>query len=98
MENYMGATLEVITHERMINHLMPFVDIDIHTSQNIIFQYICFMQIKSSSTRVIHASLCVGHFFYFMLSLHLLNMNQLREHSCHYEYNVHSPKKILIDS
>ena len=33
----MGATLEVIKHERMINHLMTFVDIDIHTSQNYIF-------------------------------------------------------------
>ena len=46
----MGVALEVITHEWMINHLMPFVDIDIHTSQNIIFQYLCFMQVKSSST------------------------------------------------
>jgi hypothetical protein len=33
----MGAALEVTKHERMINHLMPFVDIDIHTSQNYIF-------------------------------------------------------------
>ena len=31
----MGAALEAIKHERMINHLMPFIDIDIHTSQNI---------------------------------------------------------------
>ena len=33
----MGAALETIKHESMINHLMPLVDIDIHTSQNYIF-------------------------------------------------------------
>ena len=36
-ENYMGAALEANTHEKMINHLMPFVGIDIHLSQNYIF-------------------------------------------------------------
>ena len=33
----MGAALEAIKHERMINHSMPLVDIDIHFSQNYIF-------------------------------------------------------------
>ena len=33
----MGAALEVSKHERMITHLVPFVDIDEHTSQNYIF-------------------------------------------------------------
>ena len=33
----MGATLEVIKHERMINRLMPFVDIEKHLSQKLIF-------------------------------------------------------------
>ena len=33
----MGAALEAIKHERMINLLMSFVDIDIHHSQNYIF-------------------------------------------------------------
>ena len=36
-ENYLGAALEVSKHERMINHLVAFVDIDIHTSQKYIF-------------------------------------------------------------
>jgi hypothetical protein len=31
----MGAALEAIKHEKMIDHLMPFVDIDMHISQNI---------------------------------------------------------------
>ena len=30
----MGAVLEAIKHEGMIDHLMSFVDIDIHHSQN----------------------------------------------------------------
>ena len=33
----MGAALEAIKHERMISHLITFVDIDIHLSQNYIF-------------------------------------------------------------
>jgi hypothetical protein len=33
----MGAALEAIKPERMINHSVPFVDIDIHLSQKLIF-------------------------------------------------------------
>ena len=33
----MGAALEVNKHERLITHLVPFVDIDEHTSQKYIF-------------------------------------------------------------
>ena len=48
---------------------------------------------KSSSTWVIAASLCEGPFFYFYVESSSSNfMHQLREHSCHSEYNVHSPK------
>ena len=32
-----GAALEAIKNENMINHLMTFIDIDIHHSQNYIF-------------------------------------------------------------
>ena len=92
----MGAALEAIKHERMINHLIPFIDIDIHLSQNYIFQYLCFIQIKSSSTWVIPASLCEGTFFYFYVESSSSNfMHQLREHSCHSEYNVLIPKFII---
>ena len=42
-ENYLGAALEVSKHERMINHLIPFFDIYIHTSQNYLFNiYVLF--------------------------------------------------------
>jgi hypothetical protein len=37
----------------------------------------------------ITASLCEGPFFYFYVATF---MHRLREHSCHSEYNVHSPK------
>ena len=33
----MGAALEATEHEKMISHLIAFVDIDIHISQNYIF-------------------------------------------------------------
>ena len=39
----MGAALEAIKHEKMISHLIAFVDIDIHLSQNYIFNYLCFI-------------------------------------------------------
>ena len=38
----MGAALEVNKHERMINHSMPFVDIDIHLSQNLFYALYMF--------------------------------------------------------
>jgi hypothetical protein len=41
----------------------------------------------------INTSLCEGPLFYFYVeSSSSTFMHQLREHSCHYEYNVHSPK------
>jgi hypothetical protein len=39
------------------------------------------------------ASLCEGPFFYFYVeSPPSTFMHRLREHGCHSEYNVHSPK------
>jgi hypothetical protein len=41
----------------------------------------------------ITTSLCEGPFFYFYVeSSSSTFMHQLREHSCHSEYNVHGPK------
>ena len=43
----MGAALEANKHGRMINHSIPFVDIDIHLSQNLFFMLsICFQNLK----------------------------------------------------
>ena len=42
----MGAALEANKHERMINHSMSFVDIDIHLSQKLIF-YTLYMISKT---------------------------------------------------
>jgi hypothetical protein len=45
----------------------------------------------------ITASLCEGPFFYLYIeSPPSTFMHRLREHSCHFEFNVHSPK-IIID-
>ena len=38
----MGAALEAIKHENIIIHLIAFVDIDIHLSQNYIFNISLF--------------------------------------------------------
>jgi hypothetical protein len=55
--------------------------------------FISVLQMKSSSTCLIIASLCEGPFFYFYVeSPPCTFMHYLREHSCHSEYNVHSPK------
>ena len=64
----------------------------------ILFQYhYCLFKIKRSSTWLISASLCEGPFFYFYVeSSSSKFMHQLREHSCHSECNVHSPR-IIID-
>jgi hypothetical protein len=44
----------------------------------------------------ITTSLCEGHFFYFYLeSSPSTFMHRLREHSCHSEFNVYSPKFII---
>jgi hypothetical protein len=70
---------------------------ELHRSK-ILFQYLyCLFKIKSSSTWLIPASLCEGPFFYFYVeSSSSKFMHQLREHSCHSECNVHSPR-IIID-
>jgi hypothetical protein len=61
-----------------------------HLSKQI---FISILQMKSSSTCLIPASLCEGPFFYFYVeSSPSTFMHHLREHSCHSEYNVHSPK------
>jgi hypothetical protein len=55
--------------------------------------YLSVLQMKSSSTCLITASLCEGTFFYFYAeSPPSTFMHRLREHSCHSEFNVHSPK------
>jgi hypothetical protein len=55
--------------------------------------YLSVFQMKSSSTCLITASLCEGPFFYFYVeSPPSTFMHRLREHSCHFEFNVHSPK------
>jgi hypothetical protein len=55
--------------------------------------YLSVLQMKSSSTCLITASLCEGSFFYFYVeSSPSIFMHSLREHSCHSEYNVHCPK------
>jgi hypothetical protein len=59
--------------------------------------YLAVLQMKSSSTCLITASLCEGPFFYFYVeSPPSTFMHHLREHSCHSEYNVHRPK-VFID-
>ena len=80
----------------MINHLMPFIDIDIHLSQDYILQYLYFIQIKSSSTWVIPASLGEDPFFYFYVeSSSSKFMHQLREHSCNLSIMLIVPKFII---
>jgi hypothetical protein len=59
--------------------------------------YLSVLQMKSSSTCLITASLCEGPFFYFYVeSPPSTFMHHLREHSCYSEYNVHCPK-VFID-
>jgi hypothetical protein len=58
--------------------------------------YLSVLQMKSSSTYLIPASLCEGSFFYFYVeSPPSTFMHRLREHSCHSEFNVHCPKVII---
>jgi hypothetical protein len=55
--------------------------------------YLSVLQMKSSSTCLITASLYEGPFFYFCVeSPPSTFMHRLREHSCHSEFNVHSRK------
>jgi hypothetical protein len=58
--------------------------------------YLYVLQMKISSTCLITASLCERPFFYFYVEAPPSNfMYHLREHSCHSEFNVHSPKVII---
>jgi hypothetical protein len=58
--------------------------------------YLSVLQMKSSSTCSINASLYEGPFFYFYVeSPPSTFMHCLREHSCHSEYNVHCPIVII---
>jgi hypothetical protein len=55
--------------------------------------YLTVLQMKSSSTCLITASLYEGPFFYFYVeSPPSTFMHRLREHSFHSEFNMHSPK------
>jgi hypothetical protein len=55
--------------------------------------YLSILQMKSSRTCLIPASLCEGSFFYFYVeSPPSTFMHRLREHSYHSKFNVHSPK------
>jgi hypothetical protein len=59
--------------------------------------YLSVLQMKSSSTCLISASLREWPFFYFYVeSPPSIFMHRLREHSCHSEYNMHCPK-VFID-
>jgi hypothetical protein len=70
---------------------LSVVDKDNHLSEPNF--YLSVLQIKSSSTCLITASLCEGPFFYFYIeSPSSTFMHHLRENSCHSEFNVHSPK------
>jgi hypothetical protein len=58
--------------------------------------YLSVLQMKSSSTCLIPASLSEGPFFYFYVeSPPSTFMHRLREHSFHFEFNVHCPKVII---
>jgi hypothetical protein len=62
-----------------------------HLSKSIF--YLSVLQMKSSSTCLITASLGEGPLFYFYVeSPPSTFMHHLREHSCHSEFIVHSPK------
>ena len=73
------------------------VDMNYTTQKYFFNTSIALFKIKSSSTWLLPASLCEGPFFYFYVeSSSSKFMHQLREHSCHSECNVHSPR-IIID-
>jgi hypothetical protein len=75
---------------KIVRTLLPVVDKNNHLSKQV---FISVLQMKSSSTCLITASLCEGPFFYFYVeSPPSTFMYRLREHSCHSEFNVHSPK------
>jgi hypothetical protein len=74
---------------------LPVVDKNNHLSKPNF--YLSVLQMKSSSTCLITASLYEGPFFdFYVESPSSIFMHHLREHSCHSEYNVHCPK-VFID-
>ena len=75
---------------QLIWAILVITTVDIIASLKI-FLSLLHLQIKSSSTWLIPASLCEGPFFYFYVESSKF-MHQLREHSFHSECNVHSPK------
>jgi hypothetical protein len=76
---------------KIVRTPLPVIDKDNHLSK-LIF-YLSVLQMKSSSTCLFPASLCEGPFFYYYVeSPPSTFMHRLREHSCHSEFNVHSPK------
>jgi hypothetical protein len=67
---------------KIVRTPLPVVDKDNHLSKPNF--YLSVLQMKSSSTCLITASLCEGPFFYFYVeSSPFIFMHCLREHSCH---------------
>jgi hypothetical protein len=80
---------------KIVRTPLPVVDKNNHLSKPKF--YLSVLQIKSSSTCLIIASLREGPFFYlYVESPPSTFMHHLREHSCHSEYNMHCPK-VFID-
>jgi hypothetical protein len=76
--------------DKIVRTPLPVVDKNNHLSKQF---FISILQMKSLSTCLIPASLYEGPFFYFYVeSSPSTFMDRLREHSCHSDYNVHSPK------
>jgi hypothetical protein len=76
---------------KIVRTPLPVVGKDNHISKPNF--YLSVLQMKSSSTYLITPFLCEGPFFYFYVeSPPSTFMQHLREHSCHSELNVHSPK------
>jgi hypothetical protein len=67
---------------KIVRTPLPVIDKDNHLSKP--HFYLSVLQMKSSRTCLITASLCEGHFFYFYVeSPPSIFMHRLREHSCH---------------
>jgi hypothetical protein len=80
---------------KIVRTPLPVIDKDNHLSKPNF--YLSVLQMKSSSTCLITASLCEEPFFYFYVeSPPSTFMHYIREHSCHSKYNMHCPK-VFID-
>jgi hypothetical protein len=83
-----NLSLKIFLVWKIVRTLLPVVDKNNHLSKQI---FVSILQMKSSSTCLITASLCEGAFFYFYVeSPPSTFMHRLREHSCYSEFNVHS--------